>query len=313
MALAGQKAQDVDANMEGFARYPPVGMSTLDLLGRSSSDGVTTWNDPAIPAKVRREMHQLVKADMAESLRPQQVERPRVNNYNTLGLSKDPPPLGEQLAKPKHKFMHGKPVQRRLIEGKLVRTTDLESTMSSSVSAPELYRAITREVKSLKDRPEIEQDTLDAALKSSTSPKENPKTPPQREQSPAEKERVALRQQENLLQSELLRVSRKLSRKYQKQLNPRKGSTTCKIHTLAHKWEETHGQHGPEIANGSAVDHERYNLYVAGQFSTQMELDYYQRKIEPREPATDKHRHPTVHSKYGNALAKNKCSLRGPF
>ncbi|ETI33097.1 hypothetical protein F441_20086 [Phytophthora nicotianae CJ01A1] len=296
-----------DANMEVFTRRP-VGMSTLDLLGCSSSDGVTAWNDPAIPAKVRREMHQLVKADLVESLRPQQIDRPRMNNFSTLGLPKDPPPLGEQTTKSKHKFVHGTPTQRRLIGGKLIRTSDLESTLSSSVSAPELYRGITREVKSLKNQPEIEQDALDVALKSSTSPEENPKTPPQREMSPAEKERVALRQQENLLQSELLRVSRKLSRKYQKQLNPRKNLTTCKIHTLAQKWEE-HGQQEED----ARVNHERYNLYVAGRFSTQMELDYYQRKIEPREPATDKHRRPTMHSKYGNALARNKCSLRGPF
>ncbi|KAF4043490.1 hypothetical protein GN244_ATG04187 [Phytophthora infestans] len=312
MPLKAQDASNDDANIETLVRYPPVGMSTLDLLGRSSPDGVTAWSDPAIPAKVRREMHQLIKADRAESLRPQQIDRPRVNNYNTLGLPKDPPPLGEQTIKPKHKFMHGTPVQRRLIGGKLIRTTDLDPTLSSSVSAPELYRAISREVKSLKNQPEIEQDALDVALRSSSSPKEKPQTPLQHEPSPAEKERVALRQQENELQTELLRVSRKLSRKYQKHLHPRKSSTTCKIHTLARKWEENNERRA-ENARESAVENERYNLYVAGRLSTQTELDYYQRKIEPREPATDKHRRPTMHSKYGNALAKNKCSLRGPF
>ncbi|KAG7390820.1 hypothetical protein PHYPSEUDO_006642 [Phytophthora pseudosyringae] len=289
-------------------------MSTLDLLARSSPDGVTAWDDQSIPAKVRREMYKLAKAEMTESLRSRQADRPRVHDMNTLGLPKDPAPLSEKSVKPKDKFVHGTPVERRLVAGRLLRTSELdEFTLSSSISAPELSRSVKREVKCLKDRAEVEQDALDLVLRSSTSLREDPKPytrtpPPVRELSPAEKERVALRQQENLLQVKLLHATQKLSRKYQKQLDPRKGpATSCKIHALAHKWEEQHRQ------QSAGTDHERYNLYVAGQFSTQMELDYYPRKIEPREPATDKHRRHTMHTKYGNALAKNKSSLRGLF
>ncbi|POM67808.1 Hypothetical protein PHPALM_16122 [Phytophthora palmivora] len=325
MAPTGPKSlnsNDVDENVKAFLQ-PSVGLSTLDLLARSSPGGISGWNDPAVPAKVRREMHRLAKNDMiemADTLHANQASRPRAHDMNTLGLHKDPSPLGEQISKPKTKFVHGTPVQRRLIGGKLIRITDLdERTLSSSVSAPELSRAIIRELKGLKEQREMEQDALDLALSSTANSKENPKPriktpPPVRELSPADEERIALRKQENILQSKLLQATQKLSRKYQKQLDPRRGPATCKIHALAQKWEQQQSQHDPENAStASVVDQERYNLYVAGRFSTQAELDYYQRQIEPREPATDKHRRHTMHTKYGNALAKNKCSLRGPF
>ncbi|KAL4156564.1 hypothetical protein PRNP1_005594 [Phytophthora ramorum] len=322
MAPAGQKihdASDVDANIDIFVRHPPMGLSTLDLLARTSPEGVTTWEDQSVPVKVRREMHQLSKIEMAESLRTQQVDRPRVHDMNTLGLPKDPPPLGEHGGRKKNNFVHGTLVQRKLIAGKLIRTADFEECMlSSSASAPELSRAIARQVKELRAGPECEQDALDLALSSAriTTRKEQLKTtqiPPRRELGHAEQERMALRQQENQLQTKLLHVTQKLSRKYVKQLAPRKGpATTCKIHELARKWEKQQHPDGTS-AMPAGVDNEQYNLYAAGRFSTQMELDYYPRKIEPREPATDKHRRHTMHTKYGNALAKNKCSLRGPF
>ncbi|GMF20265.1 unnamed protein product [Phytophthora lilii] len=239
---------------------------------------------------------------------------------NTLGLPKDPPPLGAHYSKPKNKFVHGTPVQRRLIAGRLIRFTDLEECMlSSSASAPELSRAIARQIEGLKDRPESEQDALDLAMSTTAivTDQNSRQVLPKRELSPAEQERIALRQRESQLQEKLLHVTQKLSRKYKKQLAPGgKGpATTCKIHALAQKWEEHLGQLQPEDPNAvsAAADREQYNLYVAGRFSTQAELDYYPRKIEPRKPATDKHRRHTMHTKYGNALAKTKCSLRGPF
>ncbi|KAG6610522.1 anthranilate synthase component 1 [Phytophthora cinnamomi] len=259
---------------------------------------------------------------MAESLRTQLADRPRVHDMNTLGLPKDPPPLGAQLYKTKRpNFVHGTPIQRRLVAGKLIRMNDLEECMlNSSASAPELSRAIARQIKGLKEYPESEQDTLDLAMNcaaKATCREEQKATQPlpKRELDPAEQERIALRQQENQLQAKLLYVTQKLTRKYKQQLAPRsKGpAATCKIHSLAQKWEEQH--QGPEHASSvsASVDNDRYNLYAAGRFSTQTEIDYYPRKIEPREPATDKHRRHTTHTKYGNALAKNKCSLRGPF
>lgn len=60
-------------DVEAFVRHPPMGLSTLDLLARTSLDGVTAWQDQAVPTKVRREMHQLAKSEMAESLRTQHV------------------------------------------------------------------------------------------------------------------------------------------------------------------------------------------------------------------------------------------------
>ncbi|GMF46410.1 unnamed protein product [Phytophthora fragariaefolia] len=260
---------------------------------------------------------------MEESLRSQQArDRPRVHDMNTVGLPNDPPPLGSQSAKSKKaNFVPGTPVQRRLIAGKLIRSSDLEEYMlNSSASAPELSRAMNQQIKELKGQPESDQDTLDLALTSATKATYRAqKTPvqilPKRELDPAEQERQTLRQLENQLQEKLLHVTQKLSRKYTKELAPRgKGpTTTCKIHSLAQKWGDQHQD--PESATPLpiSVDNKRYNLYAAGRFSTQTELDYYPRKIEPREPATDKHRRHTMHTKYGNALAKSKCSLRGPF
>ncbi|GMF20266.1 unnamed protein product [Phytophthora lilii] len=62
-----------DDKVENFVRHPPIRLSTLDLLARSSPEGITAWHDADVPAKVRREMHQLAKVEMEESLRTQQV------------------------------------------------------------------------------------------------------------------------------------------------------------------------------------------------------------------------------------------------
>ncbi|KAL3658955.1 hypothetical protein V7S43_016093 [Phytophthora oleae] len=200
-------------------------------------------------------MDQLPKPELTESLQTQQADKPR-HNGNTFKST----PL----------------VQHRLVAGKLIRTMDLNDYMlNSSASAPELSRAFAREMKSLKD-------ALDLAL---TFSEGDVKTPP-RELSSAEKERMALRQDENLLHMKLLQATQKLNRKHQKQLIPR---------------------------DGQAMDYERHKVQIAGRFSTQTDLDYYPRKLEPREHAADKHRRRTMHTKYGNALAKSKCSLRGAF
>ncbi|KAK1929623.1 hypothetical protein P3T76_014840 [Phytophthora citrophthora] len=149
---------------------------------------------------------------------------------------------------------------------------DLNDLLSSSASAPELPQAFAREMKSLKDF-NVAQTTSEETIK----------TLPQ-ELSTAEKERMALRQEENLLQMKLLQVTQKINRKYLKELVPR-----------------------------DAVDYERHKLQIPGRFSTQTDLDYYPRKIEPRQPIADKHRRRTMHTKYGNILAKSKSSLRGAF
>ncbi|KAF4320778.1 hypothetical protein BBO99_00003595 [Phytophthora kernoviae] len=223
----------------------------------------------------------------------------------------------------KKNFVHGTVAERRLIAGKLVRTTDLEEEggLISSVSAPELSRAIARQVRNLKASSQSDQDALDIVLNSSCDikcdekPESSKKTPPMRELSIAEQKRIALRQQENQLQVQLLRATQKLSRKYQQQLDHhRKVPASSKIHVLAQKWEQQ-GRQSPENAGAMspAADNEQYKLYMASRFSSQTELDFYPRKIEPREPATDKHRRHSMHTKYGNALVKAKCSLRGPF
>ncbi|KAG1694014.1 hypothetical protein DVH05_022032 [Phytophthora capsici] len=146
--------------------------------------------------------------------------------------------------------------------------------LSSSVSAPELPQPFAREMKSLKDF-NLALTTSEGAIKTLSVP---------RVLSSAEKERMALRQEENLLQMKLLHVTQKLNRKYLNELVPR-----------------------------DAVDYERHKLQVPGRFSTQTDLDYYPRKLEPRQPVADKHRRRTMHTKYGNILAKSKSSLRGAF
>jgi hypothetical protein len=73
MAPTGENASDTDANVETYVRTPPMGLSTLDLLARTSPEGVTAWQDHGVSTKVRREMQQLVRKEMNEALRTQQV------------------------------------------------------------------------------------------------------------------------------------------------------------------------------------------------------------------------------------------------
>ncbi|RLN14926.1 hypothetical protein BBJ28_00000911 [Nothophytophthora sp. Chile5] len=283
---------DSAAVLERFMRQPPKGLSTLDLLACPQRVQLA-------PAKIRQEMVQLAKAEMADARRGHRTTEPRVHDMTTLGLPMDPPPLGGQLLKPKKsKFVHGTPVQRRLIAGKLIRTIDVDiGGLHASISAPELVR-----------RPSGgfigQQDALDVALDTNNS---GNRRQVQRVPGPEEQECIALRIQETELQSQLLRVSKKLSRKYTKPERRLPLAAPNPLQALARKWEEQ-----PE-ATSQAADSERYKLYMAGRFSTQTQLDFYQRELEPCEPATDKHRRPTMHSKYGNALAKHKSSLRGAF
>jgi hypothetical protein len=72
---------------------------------------------------------------------------------------------------------------------------------------------------------------------------------------------------------------------------------------LAEKWTR----------QSEMTESEKYALYMDGRYSTQTQLDYYERPLGPREVDNNKHRKNTMHTKYGDALVMHKKSLRGAF
>jgi hypothetical protein len=116
----------------------------------------------------------------------------------------------------------------------------------------------------------------------------------------------SLRQHRQRLEDELLHVTKKLNRKYSKQLFPTRLPSPSKIHELTTKWSHPDAQ-------TVLSEQERYDMYMEGRFATQTQMDFYERDMEPRDSTNNKHLHNACHTKYGNALALNKNSLRGKF
>ncbi|GLE05449.1 hypothetical protein PINS_up014462 [Pythium insidiosum] len=122
---------------------------------------------------------------------------------------------------------------------------------------------------------------------------------------------LSLDEQRLQFENKLLHVTRKLCRKYAKQLDdggrgargPSAAASPAKLRERAEKWS-----HSDELS-----DAERYRLCAAGRFTTQHAMDFYERPVEPRDAESDRHRRATQHAKYGDSLARNKHSLRAPF
>lgn len=121
--------------------------------------------------------------------------------------------------------------------------------------------------------------------------------------------RASLRKQEDLLQQELLKVTKKICRKYSKRLAPvTPPATRSRIQDLAEQWTLAQSK-----GDSNESDRIRHAAFVAGRFSTQTSLEYYARELESREPESNRHRHNAAPTKYGDALVKNRASLRGVF
>lgn len=145
------------------------------------------------------------------------------------------------------------------------------------------------------------KDALDLALSAALAPTSSSNIHPTSSET---SENAHLAQRRNKLEEELLHVTKKLNRKYAKQLFPPRAVSPSKLRTLATKWTDT--EHEPS-------ERERYDMYMQGRFATQTQLDFYERDLEPRDAASNRHRHNAAHTKYGDALVMNRHSLRGTF
>lgn len=214
--------------------------------------------------------------------------------------------------RPKERFVPGTPVTRELKAGRLLRT-DGKDILGESKSAPTLphprrvlYDHLRREAVADAEA----KDALDLALQLQTTLGSNPERRDSRgvAQSKAAlssslSEEAKLKQHRQRLEEELLHVTKKLNQKYTKQFFPTRSASPSRIQALASKWSQEQ-----VLSEG-----ERYDMYMEGRYMTQTQLDFYERDLEPRDKTNSKHRHHSVHSKYGDALAMNKNSLRGKF
>lgn len=216
---------------------------------------------------------------------------------------------------------------RKLVGGRLVRESELAETrdnkpsnlslsLGASRSAPTLRRSVA--AASSSPSPAAEQSEAEARTRRRRCRNEG-KEPPTDSREAGD--RSALRRREELLQKELMRVTQKMCRKYSRRLAPvdRGCTATCsRTQELAEQWTSIQSQQQQQGREGGEegeleLDRRRHAAFVAGHFSTQRVLDYYAREIEPREPGNNRHRRHAAHTKYGDALARNRTSLRGAF
>ncbi|TYZ60269.1 hypothetical protein PybrP1_008500 [[Pythium] brassicae (nom. inval.)] len=276
------------------------GASTLDMLKRLSTPQQSAGSVARhVPSAVRDEMLLQARAGLA-------AEQSRATGNPVANTTT----LGERLGRPKERFVPGTPVTRQLRCGRLTRTDGKDDALLfASRSAPTL--AHPRRI--LHDQLRLEaaasasaaKDALDLALSASASSITRP-DPSAPEPSDAENDtrrRLATRRQK--LEEELLHVTKKLNRKFAKQLFPARSLSPSKIHVLAERWNAPH--------ESAASDGERYAMYMAGRYATQSQLDFYERDLEPRDTMNNRHRHNAAPTKYGNALVMNRNSLRGVF
>ncbi|KAF1321949.1 hypothetical protein FI667_g11626, partial [Globisporangium splendens] len=244
-----------------------AGASTLELLHRIPHSSEPI---PQISDHVSREMVRLAIAEEDHLQQHQKIGKP-VQNITTLG---------ERLGRPKERLIPGTPVTRKLHAGRLLRTggKDMLTSSRSAPTLPHPHRVLHDQLRldAMSDA-KAKEDALDLAL-----------------------------QQQAALDDELLHMTKKLNRKYSKQLFPTRSPSPSKIHELATKWSHPDAQ-------TVLSEQERYDMYMEGRFATQTQMDFYERDMEPRDSTNNKHRHNTCHTKYGNALALNKNSLRGKF
>lgn len=197
----------------------------------------------------------------------------------------------------KQRFVHGTPITRKLKCGRFVRVDgkdELSGRLVSSLSAPELPAV---DLCSL-----YHHDALDEVIKESI-----PNVSKQQQLAPLVTNNDSgmneLQSRKQELEDELLRITKKLCRKYNKNLFPAQPTPVSKIHELADRWRRS----------GKLSESEQHQLYMDGRFTTQQQADFYPRDLEPRGPANDKHRRHTMHTMYGDALFRNRHSLRSNF
>ncbi|TMW55774.1 hypothetical protein Poli38472_010656 [Pythium oligandrum] len=258
--------------------------STLDHLKRVSSKRHAR-KDIAAASDVSDSVHHemLELAHHTELAQQRGRDKVQVADMTTLG---------ERFGRAKPQYVPGTPIVRKLKGGRMIRLDgkDAPGSLASSRSAPALSVAQSK------------QDALDRVIEETKSPSraaQQGDTTLRMREDPVTSQ---LQVQQQQLEERLLQVTQKLCRKYSKQLFPAE-PVKHTIAERAQKWSQ------PEAMS----EDERYHLYMEARLSTQHKIDYNRHELEPREPAYDRHRRHTIHTKYGDALARSRPGLRGNF
>ncbi|RHY74397.1 hypothetical protein DYB30_005315, partial [Aphanomyces astaci] len=112
----------------------------------------------------------------------------------------------------------------------------------------------------------------------------------------------ALKAARSHLEDDLMQVTRKLYRKYERKVFPGIHAKANTYQTLHKKWSE------PDL-----TDADKYHAYMDGRFATRNDLEYFKKSADPRDDTNNFHRIHRQHTKYGDSLAFAKHSLRDTF
>lgn len=309
-----------DAMLDAYARRVTcVGASTLDMLKRLSSSQQSAGSVAChAPSRVRDEM--LMQARTGLAVQQSRAVRwvaldvvfaTRVRSLTGLLHSQtvaNMTTLGERLGRPKERSVPGTPVARKLHCGHLARTDGKDDALFASRSAPTFshHRQVLHDQLRLETvaNASAVKDALDLAL-SATAPVLDRPDPNASVHGDTESDTRRLATRRQKLEEELLHVTKKLNRKYAKQLFLTRSPSPSKIHALAEKWNAQH--------ESAASESELYAVYMEGRYATQSQLDFYEHDLEPRDATNNKHRRNAAPTKYGDALVMNRNSLRSVF
>lgn len=208
-----------------------------------------------------------------------------------LGLPPDAP-------EPRERFLPGPVEPRRLVGGAMLRQRELAEAASTRPEHLSLEMRASQSAPALPSRQHVASGPKQAVVAQHK---------PQRQRESKGDAETQLREEEVRLQRELLRVTRKLCRKHETLLFPPMGGevvTQNRTSELAARWTKAQRE-------GDA--HAQHAALMADRFATQTQLDYCRREPEEPEDMGTNHARRATHSKYGEALARNKRSLRGVF
>jgi hypothetical protein len=111
-----------------------------------------------------------------------------------------------------------------------------------------------------------------------------------------------LKDERLVLENDLLRVTKKLHRKYEKAVFPSVHDKASTYQSLSKTW-----------SNPNLTEDQMYKVYMNGRYATRNNLEFYKKKPEKRDETNNFHRRHKQHTKYGDSLAITKHSLRGKF
>ncbi|KAG9413186.1 hypothetical protein AC1031_016207 [Aphanomyces cochlioides] len=260
------------------------GCSTLDLIKR--------LEPPNFSPETIHEMATIVQADRQRK----ELQRIRRGEALIADVSK----LGdieEARNKLRPRFVPDKPEPRILRGSKLV---GVEKKVITSLVRP-LSRSIsTSSTASLRSGNSSPSNSTSGSTKTKPT-KQQVKL--ERERTQAEIEVEQLKGERVELEKNLLTVTKKLYRKYERQVFPGVHDKSRRTFEALHKqWSE------PSLSEAA-----KYAAYMDGRYATRNELEYFPKPSDPRDATNSFHRIHRQHTKYGDSLAFAKHSLRDNF